>query len=669
MARKPQASKAAVAKGEYEHFRRLMNATTLLSDGGSHTDVLNLEPRALRDALLQSPGARRFTPTQQKELEAVAAELSERYLVKKGKITWFAQPLLGEEPNRVRRSVVSYGFGSLGFSVMPTLEKAIADATEAARLVPYLGYGPMDGFLAPDIVAETGSAELLDPRGARILRTVLDGAPVERSLFDLFAADPFLPGGIEDAACLADRQERARTEPLTPAMEKTLASFFEDPITVGVRDTIRWLNGARHPSMPWERAKRIIHEAFGRYGDENFLLPEMSWYSYDTALSAEEIQKRQGENAPAVELFSKRIRGALPEALLASYEAADQTQIAAELLDFHYDYRLYEVEPYTGLVSMTMLRLVARFATGLLVEAMGLPVPGQGNTEIAHLPLFHHETGRWLASLDEDLRERAVEVLGDLLVKLRRRGLKDRSGERLAFQSIPRTVYTLQQRADVPLKPGGDVVGCWTMHELWKPENADLWDAHPELADKLVVFFTLIYRYFEETGYIADLRPRDSGRDIFVMGIWGYVTENLLIVQEVWDEGGVEESEVRVAFVDNRDQFKEYRGDSDRRNPLGVAKYGLRLVYPIIDPALQRSIGLFVEKIREREDGLRDDMPKDAFEAADKSVDLVHAIAKSAVDQTFTNTRSFLDDVIDDVYTAASRLISTSRRAFRRLRR
>jgi hypothetical protein len=131
-----------------------------------------------------------------------------------------------------------------------------------------------------------------------------------------------------------------------------------------------------------------------------------------------------------------------------------------------------------------------------------------------------------------------------------------------------------------------------------------------------------------------------------------------MVVEE--EVGGREQ--VRVVFVDNRDQFKDFRGEEDRRHPIGIAKYALRLVYPIIEPALVRSVGMFVEDLRRQEEGEVDRTPKDLVDAAVQGLDIARKVAKDSVDQTFVGAKAAVDDLIDDAHTGAKRLVEKARK-------
>ena len=639
----------------FDRFQRLMSgARKLTGQGqeGSHTDVFRFDADAVATGLAGLPETRDADADRR-----LATWIADRYLVKKGKIQYFAQPLLGSEPTRIRRSTVSWVFGPLGFSVLPTFEKVMADATEAARVLPYLGFGPLDAHCAPDLlealVAGCGADGPAPNRQAVLVRTFVDGADLNESVFRILDADPFFHDPVGDAAGLAEFQRFVRRNPFTPAMEERFAAFFESPLTVGVRDTLRWLKGSRHPRMPWERAQGLIRRAFDRWGHESFVLPEITYYTYDTELTAAELSALFARNAEVARAFAALVEERLPDSARGPFHALGGLRLAFQLLDFHTDYRLYEVEPYAGFLSTSSARAAGRIGAGLLIESAGLPVPEGGNVDLARLPHFHASLAEWFAAVPARDRPLLFERLAGALALYHRRGVRGAGGGRARFERIPRTFYTFQQRADLPL-PGGRVRRLMTVHDLWKPENAHVWERFPELSEKLAVFFTLVYRHFEDTGYIADLRPRDSGRDIFIYGLWGTVTENLLVVEE--EVGGREQ--VRVVFVDNRDQFKSYRGEEDRRHPIGMAKYALRLVRPIIEPALLRSVGLFVEDMRKREEGEVDRTPKTLVDAALQGLDIARQVAKDSVDQTFVGARAAVDDLIDDAHTGARRVLT-----------
>jgi hypothetical protein len=647
----------------FELLYRLMRGAVPLSadgEGGAHTDVFRFDRERLSQGLTRPDGTRTDAA------EAVTDLLSTRYLVKKGKIEHFSMPLKGKKADDIRRSVISWVFGPTGYNFHPTWEKTCIDVSEAMRLVPYLGYGAPAQFFAPDLVdmLDAGERGLETPRngGQVFLRTVLENATGAedrvRSAWQVLSLDPYFHARAAGWDDVRTHQEFVRRNPLTAAMQEELGEFFEGPITVGLQDTLRWMRGSRHPAMLWTKARGVIERCFERRGLENFLLPEITYYSYDTRHTPGDIARLIERNRDAARALAFLIEAELPAALLPDWKRLGPERIAFEILDFHHDYPLYDVEPYSGFVSLSMARMFARVGAGLLLEASGAPEPDVRNTDLARAPEYLATLVGWLGSLDASHRDRVLDLLARLLGRYRAKGgfvLEGRRG--LRFERIPRTFYTFQERADL----GADdrpVKSLHTLSELWKPEHAGFWTRHPELSEKLTVFSVLSYRYFLETGFSPDLRPRDAGRDIFLFGVWGYSTENILITEE--EVGGRLVANVR--FVDNRDQFKQHRRVEDRRNPVGVAKHFLHLMTSVVEPALKRSVGVFAEQVRQAEEG-QAQAPglKDALthpvDALDRGVDLTRKVVKSSLDTSFSATRSAVDDLIDDVHTGTKKLI------------
>lgn len=639
---------------DYARLHALLSATEPMNEsgeGGSHTDVFRFDANRLRLHLGRLFGSDDLGPP----AEWLVQELSSRFLVKKGKIHLFSMPLLGDKQNHIRRGVVSGAFGPIGYNLMPTYDKTMLDANEAARVIPYFGCGAPSRFFAPDFLQWVdpgiGDGALPSNEEAVFVRVLGSGTVLRHTAYEILLADPYFHGRVDGPGGLADFQAFVRRNPLIPAMEEKLADFFEAPLTVGWRDTLRWLRGSRHPHMPWDTARAIVARCFERHGSENFVLPEITYYSYDSSYTPKQVAALLRRNRRAAACLSELVRDELPARARTEWLRQGDERLAFELLDFHHDYPLYEIEPYQGMLSGMMVRFLARFAEGVFLQVTGLPEPDRRNADVERIPPFHAGLVGFFGRLDGSDRERTVESLERVLGRIQQRGLRDRHGDMVTFERVPRTFYTFQGLANVP-RPGWRVTALHELDELWTGDHVAIWQRYPQLAEKLVVFFTLVYRYFLETGFVPDLRPRDAGRDIFIYGIWGYVTENLLVVEE---EGPGGERDARVVFVDNRDQFKQYRRVEDRRRPLGMAKHALRLAYPLIEPAMQRSIGIFALKVRDVTPRSEPAQPPGAWGAAERGLDVARTVVQSSVDGAFVNTKAVVDDVVDDVYVGAKK--------------
>lgn len=637
---------------QYKLLQQVMAAGERLSGasaGGAHTELFEFNAESLQHnvAVLfpeHRPG--------QIALE-ICKDLAHNYLVKKGRISTFCMPLLGQRNSNIRRTLVSYAFGPVGYSLLPTLDKSLSDATEAVRLIPYLGFGELRHLTAPDFLAllQPASEPYTYPHDAVFLRTLLNGGGQTRSVLEILREDPHFHGNVTTAADLASFQHCVRRHPLTAPMTDVLAEFFAGPLPVGVQDTLRRLTGAHHPGMPWEHARSIILKCFETWGQENFLLPEITYYSYDTTLSVARLQALMDHNRMVAVAMSQRIEEALPARLLPAWHAAGPERVAFELLDFYHDYKVYPVEPYAGLLSFTTAKMLARCAWALFLQMTHGPDPETRNQDFSRMPEFHHHARRWLGSVMPEDHEQVVETLAHTFARYQSDA--DRVGQTTIpdrFTPIPRTFYTFQQRASVP-RPGFHFKAMHSLHDLWKPDHADLWTTHPPLAEKMTVFFVLAYRYFMDTGFMPDLRPRNAGRDIFIYGLWGHITDNLLVVKETDPHG---QPAMRASYVDNRDQFKQYRRAEDRRRPLGMAKYALRLIRPLAEPGLVRSIGIFVEYVSlARVGNATPALVPGLINLPQLGVDMTHKLIKDGVDMVFTSARSVVDDALDDLYEGA----------------
>ncbi len=622
-----------------ERFSRLhclLRATKPLSSSskGAHTDVLRFDEERLLAHLNEAE------PERLEQNKALAQTLAQRYVVKKGKIQFFSMALTGEKLNHIKRSLLSWTFGPVGYNFMPTYEKVISDAQEATRLVPYLGFGGEREFMAPDFLnpeldltkgfeANSDSYECLD--------TFFEGFHETKSTMELLESDPH----SRVHANLSEFQEFLRLQPLSADMEQRFAEFFESPITVGLRDTLRWFKGSRHPEFGWQTAKSLINTAFEHFGRTNFLPREITYYTYDTDLAPSELQNLINRNMRVSKAFSTWIESQIPTAAQEAWKKIGPEKISFDLLDFYTSYPLFEVEPYTGLLSTATARMALRASLALFCFRTGLDEPKTHNHNLHRAPMYHANLHAFLDALDVDVRKTVLERLAQALVEHEHRTHWQHREDK--FEAIPRTYYTFQELA-YACEPGFSNIAVHTLQDL--PE--DCYTRYPDLAEQLLVFFTLIYRHFADTGFIADLRPRDAGRDIFIYGIWGYMTENLLIVEEEGPNG----PRARVSFIDNRDQFKEYRAAEDRKNSLGLAKYALHFIHPIVEPALLRSVGIFAVKVADQTLGRN--RPSSIAEHA---LDFTRKLCKDAIDGAFQTTQATADELIDDLHQASLRLL------------
>lgn len=638
-------------------LKAVVDSATFLnpqSDGGAHTDVLKIDSRLLSGQLRAMCADENLHP----DLEHLAGKISERFLLKRGKIKNFSMRIVGNKENILQRSTMSWAFGPVGFSLHPTVEKVVDDCTGAVRLIPYLGAGAREQQVAPDVLTAMEKAvsgrphELAPARGEPYISYLQGNSPVS-TIFQLIEQDPFFQARIGKWQEMKEHQIFMRRSPISRELADKLVAFFNAPITVGLHDLIRFANGSRHPDFGWEQARDLILECYDKWSTENFILPELNYYAVDMDLSAEDLAEIRAGNVEVVNQLLPRFRKNLPRKL--TLEGDDLAgRLLYELLDFHHDYPIYDIEPYQGLISISMLKTVARFMGLMVMWQSGMSIREPRNTELQHLVARPSLLAETLASLTDEEGALLLEAMEDVLSHYSRTGgVLAMTGKRVQFKRIERTFYCFQERADYYFHSLGEVVRVMSLEDLWSPENLHLFDEIPELSEKLLVFFVQAYRHYLDTGFVADFRPKNAGRDIFIYGIWGHCTENIIVTIYKDPDG---ERHAGIRYVDNKDQFKEYRREEDRTIPRGLAKNALRLTGDLIEPALIRTVGLFTELVHRNHTGK--DSPREdlAAKLGKRGLDIIQVVAHQSIDRAFRHVHSFVDDLVDDMIEGARRV-------------
>lgn len=633
-------------------MRGAMHPLTPGEVGGSHTEVYAFDPKALRTAFEDLAAAHGGDPA---SAALEADRISARFLVKVGNIRQYVIKLRDGGASVIRRPLVSEAFGAAGYNLAPTIEKFEVDTREAVREIPYFGAGEVEAQFAPDlldnarrVVTGQGRRRLAD--GTSSIRETDDGR-ISKTAWDILAEDPYFKTTVSDFAALRRFQDYLREHPLDLATTERLQSFFDAPITVGVRDVLRYLEGARHPTLGWERASEVIRSCFAAHGAENFLPPEINYYTRSIGLDPGEVASLSLANTRASRAFARWLVARLPFEWTTPIPDRELEAMAAGILEAHFDYPLFEVEPYSGILSASGLRLLLRVAVGTTLHLGDIDVPERRNPITPALTERIRPVAAFLESLSEADRSRFLVVVNGMLWEVAAAGgVPDGEGGVLPYRRVDRTFYSFQEKAQFGVQSQGTVEELLTLEDLLDSRGQAVLDSHPELPRKLVVFFVLAYRYFQDTGHVPDLRPDDAGLDLFVRGIWGYKTRNVLVTTGR-DRLGRPTEQVR--FVDNKDQFKQYRRFEDRGRPLGLIKYGVRLVHPVVRPAMERSIGLYVQRVADSEGRAPPVVPDLPMRAAA----VTREVLRSGVDSLLTQGGAVLHDLIDDSSDAVEQVL------------
>ncbi len=633
-------------------MRAAMHPLTPGEVGGSHTEVNAFDPKALRTVFEELAAMHGGDPV---AAAAEADRISARFLVKVGNIQNYIIKLRDGGASIIRRPLVSEAFGAAGYNMAPTIEKFEVDTREAVREIPYFCAGNVEAQFAPDML--DSARRVLSGRSGRrrvdgtfSIRETDDGR-ISRSAWDILGEDPYFNVAVPDFAALQRFQAFLREHPLDMATTERLQSFFDAPITVGLRDVLRYLEGGRHPVLGWERASEVIRKCFAAHGNENFLPPEINYYTRSIRFGQADARSMAAANGRASKAFARWMVARLPFDWTTPIPDRELEAIATGVLEAHFDYPLFEVEPYSGVLSTAGLRLVLRVAMGTTLYLGGIDVPERRNPITPALIERIRPLAAFLEARSEAERSRFLVTVNGMLWEVAAAGgIPDGSGGVLPYRRIDRTFYSFQEKAQFGVQSIGTVEELLTLEDLLGSSGQVVLDRHPALARKLVVFFVLAYRYFQDTGHVPDLRPDDAGLDLFVRGIWGYKTRNVLVTTGRDRQGRPIE---QVRFVDNKDQFKQYRRFEDRSRPLGLIKYGVRLVHPVVRPAMERSIGMYVQRVEDADGSAAAVVPDLPMRAAA----VTREVLRSGVDSLLTQGGAVLHDLIDDSSNAVEQVL------------
>ena len=646
-------------------FHASVYSLTPGKEAGSHTEIFALDADRLAAVLAGfverhegADAAASRTPAIRRWCEGFAA----RFLFKVGRTSNFTMRLGGARPVEIPRAVVSEVFGGIGYSLFPTWRKTVSDSLEAAREVPYFFMGaPRDLFLFPvdDAVRRLlAGHEPPPPTGddAAVFLVRETHVATERlSFYDVLARDPYEKAPLPDGAALAARLRELRTRPLSDAVTTHLREFFDAPITVGVRDTLRWLNGARHPDMNWDQARALIEDCFARHGEEDFLLPEQNYYIPAPGIAPAELAETLRGNRLVVRTGAARLRRACSARLRRQLTPDQFEAVLSEVLSWHHGYPQYRLEETVGWLHPATVKLGLKFVEQLGLFLAGVDMPVRRNAAlVAHLDTCGLKARLLEGMLESDYRELVGRLAQFLLFYDLRHGLRTSRGL-IEYRNVLTTFCTFQERADA-LPAGCEKLAQFSLESLAKAEWSGYLRKYPELAEKLVVFFVQVLRFFLDTDFIPDLRPDEAGINIFILGIWGYITENLIITL-YRDRQGRER--FRIKFVDNKDHFKQYKREVDKDNPMGLAKHGLRIVQPVVLPAMLRSVGNFLQIVHENRNGFgRKEISLPGL--VEYGFAVAQEVILKGIDYSADSLQALISDGLDD----AGKLAASAARVF-----
>jgi hypothetical protein len=650
----------------HDIFSGIYHAVYSLTPGkmsGSHTEIFALDGDRLNEIfhewVIKIEG-KKGLKGKIKSFRRISKYLSSRFLLKVGRTQDFAMRLGGASPLKVPRGLISEVFGEIGYSLFPTWRKTFSDSTEAVREIPYFYYGETKDLFLPHMgdflrgVLNGDFKKFPDGNDDGLFLIYSLEKEKEYSVYDIFINDRFVENKIENSSNLFDKMNDIRKNPLDQKITEQLRTFFNAPITVGVRDALRWLSGSRHTQLNWKQAKELIDDCFNKHSKDNFLLPEINFYIPVPNLSSKQTENLKYKNNEVLDLGVEKLCSIMNQRTYNILGKPFIKELLSDILTYHHSYPEYKLKETMGYVNPTLPKVGLKFIEHLGYLITGTKLPERRNFDIIHFLERSKWKDRIFDKLTKKRGNRLIVKILDLLLSYDLRGGFVSNNEKFLWERLTPTFCTLQERADF-LPPGCKKLDQFSLEDLAKTEYSFYLRRYPELAEKLVVFFVLVLRFFLDTDFIPDLRPDEAGINIFILGIWGYISENLIVILYE-DENGNEQFKIR--FVDNKDHFKQYKREIDKENPLGIAKHAMRIVEPIVVPAMERAIGNFIQIVYENRNGL-----------VKKKVNLIglidygFAIAQEVIlkgfDYSSDGLQNFIADGIDDATKIAEKAVRT----------
>lgn len=534
--------------------------------------LFSLDTADLARRLASSSGSRRISTALAAEIRA----LGRSYDLYVGNSLLLATRLqMGRRADRVTGKVPDALLGAVSSGRMLHSVRRLVDSRA------YLGFGAESDQFAPDLLSRVDHAiRGVEPEDASSLGTPLFRAAGLR-------AQPGRDGmawssGAPDFSVLRDRQVEIRQRPLSDELEARLSRFFSAPMTIGIRDVMRYVLGSRHPGAGWALARSVILDCGARHASENFVLPELLYYSLDSFASKGRLDSARRYNATVV--------SALVPCLMGQFGAELRQKLDREKAKVLID---------------AALACYHEAGAGSRVRATFLAASGQRTAEPFYFMEGRVGPDAWLTCLSihrpellglmdhlgtADLMNLRSAVLKVLVDYRRHRGVKDGLGKRLRYRRLPWNSYRFVQRPPGERK-GAVLEASFTLDRLWFGGQRHYLETVPELSEKLLLFFLLVYREMLETGHMLDLSPRNKLKDLVFLGYWGHLSDKVRI--QIWrDPAGVRSASVFVSKVTDDPTL------SLLTTPLRLLpRTSVDLARSLVESGLQRSIGLMVSLV------------------------------------------------------------------------
>lgn len=549
------------------------------------------------------------------------------------------------------RTAVAEGAGALGLRFLPTRQAATRCAFEAAREIAYFGFGKDLFFPCP--IQQIAHALNLghSPLHGVILRDLRDDFTQQKTAFDMLKADKYFDDNVCDEESLLRFQTTLRNTPMSPAFIEKASEFFDRRATVGIRDTLRWMLGARHPWFDWTRAQFLIQSAFKSHGFDNFNTPQITYYAYDPDVDEIDIQIAHEHNAIVIRSFADKLKAAL---LNHSIELPTEVleNLAHTILDIHHDYPDFDLEAQGAFAPQKQFDFMEHSINNTVhQELLGQDSKHKHNVNIR----AHFNASDTTSILKNYLHSDEIDTFFDIVDDALQQydAIED---EALKYKRIPCVVFLLQALGSPAPNHDERLLDTFDLSQMTQLEHASYMRSFPEISEKLVVFFALTLRHLIDTEHAPNLRPRNLPRDFIVLGLWGTRTPNIHVNLYVDKNLHINDYAKKLT----RCEIKFTGTDQVETHPLKSIRDQskiLRLAFahfaPLIEPSILRNLGTFTMAMEEFR-GAGHTPNIDIGNLTYYAIDMIHEMARCGIRRTLSDVLAVLEYVIDNAHDKAT---------------
>ncbi len=614
---------------------------------------LRFEPATLHAELSQ------LTGSPLPGLESALAEFADHYQLRAWRVDDVTLPLLGVRAH-MPRSLVGEALGPFGAGLLPTRRRALFGSMEAARELVYLGASQSPARRLPSpvqMIRELLGDPVAPPASEILFQEITPIGDRDWTPRELLQADPDFHRPLTEDADLVRFERLLRRDPLDGTMVAALRDFFSRRITVGVRDTVRWTLGGRHPWFDWDRAREIIETCFRRWGDESFVPRLIRIYTHDLDLADDQLTAMLERNREIIRGLAAGLSARLAPALTEALAPGVIQEIAAATLDYRHDHPDFDTEATGDKGSGATARFVGRAALDLARGLIKKELKPRLNRNFGP---YLEATGlarQWMGGLADGDRASLFEALEAEVDQRAAAGLLD------GYRRPPMMLFTFYESAAPRPREGEQVIDSFRLSQARAPQHAVHFSQQPEITEKLVVFFTLVLRHYLDTGYVPDLMPTERLKEFTLLGLWGHNSPNLVV--NLYQDQTSETVRSELRFV-GRSQLKHYRPDEDGLSEAALARMAASQLDPLILPTILRALAGFVMTVEEREQGRQ--RPEDSrTTVARHAVEVARETLRLGIRGTLIDLATVLEVLVDDSANLALRWIDRAERLSARL--